>query len=311
MRKAIAPVVAAALLILASCSSAPKPTAEVVARKNQAAEYSKLGDDFMAKRDYASALRFYEESLRENRAVDNGGGAVVSLNSIGRVYLAAGKQTEAEATFREALDYAEALNSPSLRALSLANLGEALYARGMREGALILFQEGLPLAARDERTLAVILHDRAVIYRDQERWEEAETDLRRAAGINQRLKRLSEYGANLYMLGNIASKRGNLRSAQDFVRQALAADKTAENSSGIAADLEALAALAIKTENPEDAFNYYRRAFDVFVSMDSAPNALRCALALTNLAAELSRDEDEARYAEYAKRIQSAGKEAR
>ncbi len=301
----------ALLLALASCSTAPKPTAEVVVRKNQAAEYSKLGDGFLAKRDYASALRFYEESLRENKSVDNEEGVVASLNSIGRVYLAAGRTDEAEATFREALDYAGPLRNPSFRALSMANLGEVLYARGEREEALALFQEALPLASRDERTLAVLLHDRAVVYRDQGLWYEAESDLRRAAGINQRLKRLSEYGANLYVLGNIQLKRGNAQAALATVKQALAADKTAENAAGIAADLEALASLSRKLEQPQEAFNFYRRAFDVFVSMDSGRDALRCARALESLAGELSRDQDARRYAEYAKRIEEAVTAAR
>ena len=289
-----------------ACSTAPKPVAEVVARKNQAAEYSKLGDGFLANRDYASALRFYEESLRENRAVDNTEGVVISLNSVGRVYLAAGRLDDAEATFREALDYAGPLKNPSFRALSLANLGETRYARGDSAAAMEAFQEALPLAARDERTLAVLLHDRAVVYRDQGEWAAAEADLRRAAGINQRLKRLAEYGANLYLLGNIAHKKGNTQSALDLLRQALEADRKAENSAGIAADLEALAVLARGQGEREDAFHYYRRAFDVFVSLDSASEALRCAESLAALAAELERPGDVQRYREYASRIRSS-----
>lgn len=306
VRHGTAAACAAVLLALASCSTAPKPTTEVVDRKNQAAEYSKLGDGFLAKRDYASALRFYEESLRENKAVDNEEGTIASLNSIGRVYLAAGRLDDAEATFREALDYAAALRDTSFRALSMANLGETLYARGRPEEALAVFQEALPLAARDEKTLAVLYHDRAVVYRDQGLWDEGESDLRRAAGINQRLRRLSEYGANLYLLGNIALKRDNPRGALDLVRQALAADKKAENTAGIAADLEALGALSRRLALPEDAFRYYRRAFDVFVTMDSAADALRCAQALIALSSDLSRPEDARRYGEYAERIRGA-----
>lgn len=305
-RAALFPAALAALAVLASCSSAPKPVAEVVARKNQAAEYSKLGDGFLAKRDYASALRFYEESLRENRAVDNVEGVVISMNSVGRVYLAAGRLDDAEATFREALDYAGPLKNPSFRALALANLGEALYARGEADAAMEAFQEAVPLSARDERTLAVLLHDRAVVYRDRGEWESAESDLRRAAGINQRLKRLAEYGANLYLLGNIAHKKGNTQSALDLLRQALEADRKAENSAGIAADLEALAVLSRGQSAGEDAFHYYRRAFDVFVSLDSAADALRCAEALAGLAAELERPGDVQRYRDYVRRIQAS-----
>lgn len=305
-RAALFPAALAALAVLASCSSAPKPVAEVVARKNQAAEYSKLGDGFLAKRDYASALRFYEESLRENRAVDNVEGVVISMNSVGRVYLAAGRLDDAEATFREALDYAGPLKNPSFRALALANLGEALYARGEADAAMEAFQEAVPLSARDERTLAVLLHDRAVVYRDRGEYEPAESDLRRAAGINQRLKRLAEYGANLYLLGNIAHKKGNTQSALDLLRQALEADRKAENSAGIAADLEALAVLSRGQGAGEDAFHYYRRAFDVFVSLDSAADALRCAEALAGLAAELERPGDVQRYRDYVRRIQAS-----
>ena len=294
------------LIVLASCSTAPKPVAQVVVRKNQAAEYSKLGDGFLAKRDYASALRFYEESLQENRAVDNVEGAVLSMNSIGRTYLAAGRLDDAEAVFLEALDYALTLKSTSFRALSLANLGETRYARGDPEAAMAAFQEAVPLSSRDEKTLAVLLHNRAVIYRDQGELEPAEADLRRAAGINQRLKRLAEYGANLYLLGNIAHKRGNTQTALEFLKQALAADRTAENSLGIAADLEALAVLTRGQGEPEEAFQYYRRAFDVFVTMDAARDALRCAAALSSLAAELERPGDVKRYGDYAERIRSA-----
>ncbi len=60
----------AALAVLLSCSTAPRPRTEVNARKNRAAELTRSGNDRFAQGDYRQALSFFSLALNENLAVE-------------------------------------------------------------------------------------------------------------------------------------------------------------------------------------------------------------------------------------------------
>ena len=305
-RSAAALVLFAALytaLALASCSSAPKKAVAVVTVKNDAADYSKLADGFLAAGQYASALQYYGEALDANLSVDNVEGAIKSRGSIGRVYLALGNDADAEREMGDALEDARAFGKPGLVALCLSNLGELRWAAGDADAAEALFIEAEPLASGDEAMAAVVAHNRGVSAMGRGDYELARTFVAKAAAANERARRWTELGSNRYTLASIANAVGNLPAAISWAGKALEADKTGENAPGIGADLEALARLSRKSGGDEAAFDYYRRAFGVWLSLNRAEEAERCLVALGELATGLGKESYALRYAELLERL--------
>jgi tetratricopeptide (TPR) repeat protein len=302
----------AAILSLGSCSSAPKRAAQaVVGVKNDAAEFSKLADGFMASGQYASALQYYGEALEANLSVDNVEGAIASRGSLGRAYLALGRLDDAERELTDALEDARAFGKPPVTALCLSNVGELRYARGLADGdaaagaalADELFAEAEPLAAGDEAVAAVVAHNRGVAAMARLDYAAAEAHVARSAAANEKAGRWVELGSNRYALASIANARGDLPGALAWAAKALESDKAAENAPGIGADLEALARLSRKSGDEAAAFGYYRRAFGVWLSLNRGTEAERCLVALSELAAALGKDEYAARYAALLEKI--------
>lgn len=284
-------------LVMASCSSAPRRPAEELARKNEAAQYAKLADDFFFKGQYLQALSFYSEALDAHLSVDNVEGAVLSRNSLGRAFLALGRSADAEREFADALRDARAFGKPALVAQSLSNRGELLYARGEREAAGAAFAEAEPLVAASDPLAAVIAHNRGVLALALGELDQAQALLSRAESANERAKRWAALGANRYVLASLANARGDVAGALVWALKALEADKRGENSLGIGADLEALAQLSRKAGEAEAALDYYRRALGLWLSLGRDADALRCAKALAELAEGLGEEALARRYA--------------
>jgi tetratricopeptide (TPR) repeat protein len=292
-----------AAAMLSACSSMPKRSVEMVAVKNEAADYSRLGDGFLAAGQYASALQYYGEALDSNVSVDNVEGVIKSRGSLGRVYLAMGSDEDANREFGDALEDARAFGRPSLVALCLSNLGELRYAMGDTAAADALFAEAEPLAVSDEAVAAVVAHNRGVAAMARGDLEAAQTYIMKSAAANEKARRWIELGSNRYALASIANARGDTAAAIAFARKALESDKAAENSQGIAADLEALAKLERKAGGDAAAFDLYRRAFGVWLTLNRAAEAERCLVALNELAARLGKEQYAARYASLLERI--------
>ncbi|MBU0937165.1 MAG: tetratricopeptide repeat protein, partial [Spirochaetes bacterium] len=241
-------LLAASLTLLGACSSLPSKNQPVNERKNEAAGYIQLADDFLAKNQYASALQFYDQALRTNLAVDYVEGAITARSSLGRVYLRLQAWDEALRELNDALHDARILDDDALLALCLNNLGEYYYISGDDSQAVSYFQSAAILAdsGKDEKLLAVINHNLGVAAVRAKDLEAARSFFEAARSANEKAKRWSEYAANCYMLASIENQNGNTALALEWAGKALEADKNAENSIGIAADLEALARLQRK-----------------------------------------------------------------
>jgi tetratricopeptide (TPR) repeat protein len=305
---ALSPVLAAGLLLaLASgCSSAPKGAGESYAVRNKAAEYSKLADQALGRGEYDTAVKIYREALEADSSIDDVAGAAGIHASLGRAYLAAGLAAQAEKEFSSAIEYARISGARPAAALATAGLGELLYAKGDREGALARFEEALGLASGDEAAAAVALHDAATAKAALGREAEAEADLAKAAAINKKLKRPTELASNHYVLASIRSKAGDLAGAMSAILAALASDKKAENGPGIAQDLAAAASISARAGNKQEAYDYWTRSFDTALAANRPESVRKALVALSGLAAELGRAADAARYAELLSRLDAA-----
>jgi len=301
--RACAAIIAVALA--SACSSMPKRPSEVVAIKNEAAEYSRLADGFLAAGHYASALQYYGEALTSNLSVDNIEGSIIARSSLGRVYLAMRQFNDAERELGDSLEDARAFGKPALVALCLSNLGELRYAGSDKEAADRLFAEAEPLAVGNEAVVALVAHNRGVVAMARGDYAAATVFLNKSAAMNERARRLRELGSDRYVLAAVANAQGDLAGALVWAGKALAADKAAENAPGIGADLEALAQLHRKDGHGELAFDLYRRAFGVWLSLNREPDGERCLAALIDIATSLGKESYIARYQALLDKIQS------
>ncbi|HAP44450.1 MAG: hypothetical protein A2087_03710 [Spirochaetes bacterium GWD1_61_31] len=279
-----------------ACSSIPRGQTAVNDRKNEAAGYVRLADDFFAKNQYAAAANYYSEALVTNLAVDYIEGAIAARSSLGRVYLALGAIEDATREMNDAWFDAQMLNNPDLVALCLNNLGELYYRQDDQTAAEANFNAAAGMIVEDARLLAIINHNRGVAALARQALDEAQAFFELARQANQKANRWSEFAANCYMLAAIENIRENLTTAIDWAEQALAADKRAENAVGIEADLVALAKLNRKVGNALAAFDYFRRAFQVGLQLNDVAIVRLCLEQLVELAASLEKPDYVTRY---------------
>ncbi len=297
LRAAFSIAVSLALCLTAgACSSAPKKAVDTVALKNEAADYAKLADDFFFKGQYLSALQFYGEALELNLSVDNVEGVIVARNALGRTHLALGRLDDAEREFADALRDGRPYGKPALIAQSLSNLGELYYTRSRLEEAESYLVEAERLAPANDAVWAVVAHNRGVVSVARGDLKGATGYLLKAEQANERAKRWSVLGTNRYVLASVAYAQGLIEEALRWAEQALAADKTAENSLGIGADLEALGRLSRRAGLAEKAFEYYRRSFGLWLALGKDRDAERVLRELRELALELGEEDYASRY---------------
>lgn len=311
----LASLALAALAGFSSCSSAPKPPDGVFEEKNQASELAKMGDLFMAKGQFASALKYYEDSLKAGSSVDDLEGVAATHASMAKAYLAAGEIEAAKAEYEASLEYARFAFSGAARSVATAGLGEIAYAAGAKAEALASFEEAVALAtaasahilgsgsagaaerARDDKALAIALHDAAVAKASLGRVAEAIADLRKVETMNLKAKRWTELGANRYALASALSGEGLAADALAAALGALDADKRAENAKAVPGDLAAAAVLCGKSGKVAEAWDYWRRSFDSAMAVDDPQAARKALSSLVSLAPGLKKEVEGARYA--------------
>jgi type IV pilus assembly protein PilF len=137
-RMFVAARVLAALSLLVSCA------ADLETRRTRAGAIRKVGEAYMASRDYTSALGEFlkaRDLFPDDHAL---------LNDMGLVYMAKNRLESAEASFKRALslkpDYAEALNNLGSVYLAMKKWDAAIAAIGRVADSLVYATPHYPLA---------------------------------------------------------------------------------------------------------------------------------------------------------------------
>lgn len=296
-----------ALLLVSGCSSAPDPPEEIVERQNQGATYADFGNAYFAQGQYSQALYFFQLALNEHRAVDNEAGICRSLNSIGSVYLAAGRLESAESAFTDALAVSEKLADNELLSLSHNNMGELSLRRREPTEAAGSFERSLSYTDPEDRSQeAIIRHNLGVAFLRMDNLIEAESSFRAALALNESERRKAEQAANWYMLAALRSRQENYPEAAIYARRALDLDKQMENSVGIAKDLRALGAIHARMQELPIALDYTRRALEVYVALNMVRETRDTLQELETLSREAGREEDAEEYRRQRERLEGA-----
>jgi tetratricopeptide (TPR) repeat protein len=253
--------VLAAVLLLGSCSSAPKKADETTDVKNRAAEAAQSGNSYYRQGRYDLALQFFTQALNENLSVDNEPGVVQSYNSLGRVYLAVGMAAEAESAFLKAAAIAVHLGGES-QFVTSNNLGELYLRRGDAATALATFERvlGGSLSDMPPAQVGLLYHNLGCAYKATGDLVKAMEWLKKALTVNLDEKLYEEAAADYYMIASVHSKQGDYPAAAKNAELALEYDKRIENALGVVKDLTALGLIAMKAGDPATAYGYFQRS---------------------------------------------------
>jgi tetratricopeptide (TPR) repeat protein len=288
---------AAALLVLASCSTAPKQSDEVTAVKNQAAQDANIGDGYHRQGRYALALQFFTQALTEYTSVDDEKGIITCYNAIGRTYMAMGSLDMAADMFNRAHDRAAKVD-PGLLFLATNNLGELALARGRPADALTLFQEALalPASSRTDQQAAILYHNLGTAQRNLGAFSEALDWYQKSLEINLKRKLNAEAASDYYMIASVHSQQGSYDEAVKNATEALNLDKKIENSPGIAQDLYALGLIARRRGDIASAYDWFQRSYLVYTTLGLTAETRKVLTDLIAAAESLGRTTDAESY---------------
>lgn len=270
---------AALLVALGACSTAPRQSDSVTVVKDQAAEAAKAGNAHYRQGRWELALEFFTQALKANLSIDNEAGAAQSYNSIGKVYLDVDRYDEAEAAFAKANGIAVRLGGEPLF-LTTNNLGELALHRGDARGALEIFDRLLAGSLKDvpREQVRMLYHNLGSAYKATGDYARSLEWLRQALAIDLELKLHWEAAADHYMIASVYSKLEDYPSAAEHARLALEYDKRIENVLDIMKDLAALGIIAMKAGDPAASYGYFERSYLAASALGSAPD-IRSALA--------------------------------
>jgi tetratricopeptide (TPR) repeat protein len=258
-----------AILLVCSCSTAPKPQEDIVVVKNRAAEYAGYGNDYYRQGLYDKAIESFELSLAYNGSVDNEPGIVSSYNSLGKVNLAKGELETAAGYFLAAYELAVELGDDDLTAQTLNHQGELAMQGREYDRAVELYLKALELAegAGSDRTRATILGNLGSGYRKLGQLETALSYFESSVEINARTKNFEELATSYYRIAALHSEMGEYTVSLQHIENALENDKKVENSLGIAKDYLAKGIILKKAGKPEQAYVSFQRSLLVYRSM--------------------------------------------
>ena len=260
------------VLVLAftfSCSTAPQQPDTVTASKNQAADFTKAGNEAFNKGLYDKALESFYLALAYNVSVDNERGMASSYNSVGSVDMARGNFDDAMKSFNRAYDLARKLNDRVLLVQTATKIGEVYLNTNQTEKATEKFMEAIKYqnGGVPEEDLAVLYHDLGSALKRLGKLDQALSYMNEALRINDRLKRYEEAASNHYMIASIYSENDQFDLALRHARMALEDDKKVENTLGIAKDYLALGLISRKKGDLEDAFSYMKKTYEIYTAL--------------------------------------------
>jgi tetratricopeptide (TPR) repeat protein len=271
----------AVVLLLTSCSSAPKRPAEIYTERNTAYNLLELAGRTANQGRYADALLILEDVRRTAVGVDDSPLLVRTAVTRGNVLFSLGRHDEAFLEWEAARKEAESSGENDLAAFA------AIYS--CRGRLVLLINSGTNIGVeeiRDQvnRLISSIKTNReaqasgflvlGMAEKELGRYAEAERALRSAIAIHEKDLYLEEAAYDWYFLASIFSVSGRYDNALAALTTAISFDRRAENGFGLASSWQAMGEVYLKKSlsvNPAEAgavraeaVQAFRRAADIF-----------------------------------------------
>jgi len=257
------------LLIISSCSSAPKVTGDIVTLRNQAERLLESGNKEATRGNFENALGLLTESRRNAILADDPSLIIRVGLSRGNVLLSLGRTDEAYTEWNQAIAEAQRFRNSEL--LSLCRIyitrGNLVTRRSSEQSVLdeVIRESG---NLRSNRLfIAFSWQVRALALRSLERWQEAEDASRRSLEIHESENILENASYDWFVIASIRSLSGNIQGAIQALEASIALDRRVENYWGLAASWRAMGDVYRKAGRNEEAMEVYTRAREIYIAM--------------------------------------------
>ena len=218
------------------------------AAKLEADSLRRTGAEAFYREGPEAAIRTWERSLGQYRAVGDLAGQAAALGNLGVGYYAMGRLERALRHHTRSLELAEAAGDHRTRGNALGNIASVYKDQG--EYALAAEFYGRALEVRplsgDRRGEAADLNNLGLVRSDLGDLQGAQDHFRRALALNRRGDRAREAAENLTNLANVATKRGQYDGALELYEEALSARWETGDRRGEALDLENIGLLHLR-----------------------------------------------------------------
>ena len=215
------------------------------AAKLEADSLRRTGAEAFYREGPEAAIRTWERSLGQYRAVGDLAGQAAALGNLGAGYYAMGRLERALRHYTRSLELAEAAGDHRTRGNALGNIASVYKDRG--EYALAAEFYGRALEVRplsgDRRGEAADLNNLGLVRSALGDLQGAQDHFRRALALNRRGDRAREGAENLT---NLATKRGQYDGALELYEEALSARWETGDRRGEALDLENIGLLHLR-----------------------------------------------------------------
>jgi len=207
--------------------------------KGIAGASNSLGDNYIVKADYSTALEYYNKALKINRALNNEKGAALNLRNIGSINATKGNYATALSCFREALKIDEALEDKMSIARDLGNIGSIYQNQSNYAVALEYLLRALKLneELHDKAGKAGILNSIGSVYISQGIFDQALDNYHKALDIVTELHDKNGIARNMKCVGNVYFSIRKYPEALECYNRAMEIHQELGDKSGIARNM--------------------------------------------------------------------------
>jgi tetratricopeptide (TPR) repeat protein len=257
------------MLIILSCSSAPKSTGEVNTVRSRAETLLESANKEASRGYYENALLIINESKRNAVLADDP--SLIARCSLlrGNILFTLGRTNEAFSEWEYAVAEAQRFGNPEL--ISVCRI---FLARGMLSSGRASAQSVLDIVNReavnirnDQMNIAVSWQVRGAALRVLGSYTEAENAIRQSLAIQERAGYLENVSYDWYTIASIRSLAGDTQGAIQALETALSIDRRIENTWGLAANWRAMGDVLRKAGREQEALEAYNRSLSIYIAL--------------------------------------------
>ncbi|MCL2759454.1 MAG: tetratricopeptide repeat protein [Treponema sp.] len=260
------------ILVLGSCSSAPKNTGEIKYLRTYAEKGLESAVKEASLGKYNSAFTLLTEYKRMAILADDPSLIIRICLSFGNVLLSLGRTDEAFAEWDQAIN--EARISGNRELLSVSRVfkarGNLLSGRASAQSVLDEVIRESANIKTNRLYIAFSWQVRGLALHSMGSYREAEDAMKRSLEIHEKEKALENASFDWYTIASIRSLAGNTAGALQALETAIVIDRRIENSWGLAASWRAMGDVYRKAGRNDDALDAYKRAGAIYAALDNA-----------------------------------------
>jgi len=259
------------LIMLVSCSSAPKNAGDIDVMRKIAETWLEEGVKEAGQGRFDSAFAILTEAKRYGILTDDSSLIIRACLSRGNVLHSLGRTNDAFSEWNQAVTEAERFKDAEL--LSAAKI---FLARGNlvteRLPARSVLDEVNRESANLKKSRMYIAFSWQVIglaHSSLGSYNDAEAAFRKSLAIHEKDRFLENASFDWYSIASVRSLAGNTNGALQALEASMVIDRRIENSWGLAASYRAMGDIYRKAGRQNEAVEAYRRARAIFAVMDN------------------------------------------